>query len=230
MFNFTRPGVGISKDAPKKTGFALYLDIAYREFWTMFTINLFFIISTIPIITIGPSICALNYVCAKMIRDEPIDVFDDYKHGFLMNFKQGVLASIINLVIFAFLAVSIYIASILFKRFIYVILFVLALFIAINAYIFPLVSCIQLPLRAVYKNSFSLAIICPKQTLATFAIFVGLNVGLFCFITYTYFFYVFFGFGFLTFTNMFFAYPQIEKFVSIAKPERIIDVEASFTD
>ncbi|MFI3116142.1 MAG: DUF624 domain-containing protein [Clostridia bacterium] len=230
MFDFTKPGVGISKDAPKKEGIHLFIDILYREFWTIFTINFLFIISTIPIITIGPSICALNYVCAKLIRDEPIDVFYDYKRGFMLNFWQGTFASLINLVIFGFLGISYWFASILFVRFSYVIIFVIILFCAVNVYVFPLVSCIKLPLKAVYKNSISLAIICLKPTLSVLVIMGVLNAGLLWFISNTYFFYAFVGFGFLVYLNLFFAYPQIDKFVSIAKPKRLIEEPATFKD
>lgn len=230
MFNFTRPGVGISKDAPKKEGIALFFDIVYRDFWTLFTLNLLFIITTMPIITIGPSICALNFVCARMIRDEPIDVFDDYKRGFFMNFWQGLGVGIIVLLIFAFLGTSCYMASIIFPHLAYVILFIIAFFCAVNVYIFPLVSCIKLPTYAIFKNSFSLAVVCLKPTFASLAINTAITVLLFLFITYTFYFYIFMGFAFFVFVNMFFAYPVIEKYVSIAKEKPVIEVEATFKD
>ena len=53
FFDYTKPGKGVSKNEPEKTGFALYFDILFRRFWKLISLNLFFIIASIPAILIA---------------------------------------------------------------------------------------------------------------------------------------------------------------------------------
>lgn len=53
LHNYSKPGRGISKDEPAKTGIALYLDILLRRFWNIITLNLIYIIFSIPAIVIS---------------------------------------------------------------------------------------------------------------------------------------------------------------------------------
>ena len=53
FFDYTKPGKGVSKDAPKKKGVALYFHILLKRFWKFITLNLIYLIASIPAILIS---------------------------------------------------------------------------------------------------------------------------------------------------------------------------------
>lgn len=53
FFDYTKPGKGVSKEELDKTGLALYFDILLRRFWKFATLNLIYLIASIPAIVIG---------------------------------------------------------------------------------------------------------------------------------------------------------------------------------
>ena len=48
FFNYSKPGPGIDKNAPKKKGVALYLELFFRKFWELIRINVLYFIFSIP--------------------------------------------------------------------------------------------------------------------------------------------------------------------------------------
>ena len=48
LFNYSKPGPGVSKDAPKKKGIFLYLEILKRKFTKLFSVNLLYFICSLP--------------------------------------------------------------------------------------------------------------------------------------------------------------------------------------
>lgn len=50
LFNYSKPGPGVSKDAPKKKGIFLYLEILKRKFTKLFTLNLLYFLCSLPMI------------------------------------------------------------------------------------------------------------------------------------------------------------------------------------
>lgn len=213
--NFNKPGPGIDKNQVRKEGFALFWEIITREFWTLLAINLAFIVTCIPIVTIGPSVCALNYICAKIMRDEPLDGLSDYKRGFMINLKQGIPLGIIVGFIFFSLGYSFLFYKEAIGYFAYIILFLLLVFSIANVYIFLLCSSITLPIRAIFQNSFLLFGISPVPTLKAFGInFIIAFISLYYSNELSGFFYMLIGFSLTILINSFFAYPQIEKYIT----------------
>lgn len=52
FFDYSKPGRGISKDEPQKTGIALYFDILLRRFWKFITLNLLYLLFSVPAIAV----------------------------------------------------------------------------------------------------------------------------------------------------------------------------------
>ncbi|MBQ8301428.1 MAG: DUF624 domain-containing protein [Clostridia bacterium] len=46
--NYSKPGPGIDKNAPKKKGLALFYEIFFRKFWKLIQLNLLYILTLIP--------------------------------------------------------------------------------------------------------------------------------------------------------------------------------------
>ena len=53
LFDYSKPGPGISKDAPKKRGFIEFWEIFFRKFWKLCTANLLYVLVNLPVVTGG---------------------------------------------------------------------------------------------------------------------------------------------------------------------------------
>lgn len=60
--------------------------IYLSKFIDMVVLNIIFVISCIPIITIGAACTAMYYTCVKVIRRDRGKIWQEYKHSFLDNF------------------------------------------------------------------------------------------------------------------------------------------------
>ena len=54
-------------------------------------LNLLFIITSLPVVTIGASMTALYYVSMKLVRDEEGGIVRSYFHSFRVNFRQATI-------------------------------------------------------------------------------------------------------------------------------------------
>ncbi len=50
LFNFDKPGPGVSKDAPKKKGIFLYLELLGRKLSKLFSLNMLYFVCSIPVL------------------------------------------------------------------------------------------------------------------------------------------------------------------------------------
>ena len=65
--DYAAPGPGISPDEPEKTGVARFAEILSLECATLVKLNLLFLLSCIPIVTIPVAVFAMNHVVWMMI-------------------------------------------------------------------------------------------------------------------------------------------------------------------
>lgn len=98
--NYLKPGPGIDKDAPPKTGLALFFEIFIREFWALVKLNVLFLLTCVPIVTIGAAVGAMTKVTVRMVRDIPNDVWYDYWRGFRENWKASTALGLVSVLIF----------------------------------------------------------------------------------------------------------------------------------
>ncbi|MBD5148207.1 MAG: YesL family protein [Oscillibacter sp.] len=96
--DYAEPGPGVNPDAPEKTGVRRFLEILQLECVTIFKLNLLFLVSCIPVITIPPAIFAMNQVVRRMVLDRPVDCFYHYRLAFRAYWKQGYAAFFLVLV------------------------------------------------------------------------------------------------------------------------------------
>ncbi len=66
--DYSTPGPGIQKDAPEKTGVARFVEILQLECVTLFQLNLLFLLTCLPVITIPLALFALNQVIRQIGR------------------------------------------------------------------------------------------------------------------------------------------------------------------
>ncbi|HCW53043.1 MAG TPA: hypothetical protein DG753_04725 [Clostridium sp.] len=214
--NYSKPGPGIDRNAPKKTGIPLFVEIFIREFTTLLKLNFIFLIYCIPIITIGPAIAGMTNVTLKMVRDEPSDYIYDFKEGFKKNFKQGLVLGTIGVLTAIIIGCAflfyLQLKGIAFYSMMFVVISAGILFYMGFMYMFPMAVSINLTIRAIIKNSFILAIVSFKNSFITVVLCgVAITLGiLFRFITIPVIL-MFFSFSFSSFITSFCSWNLIEK-------------------
>lgn len=120
-------------------------------------LNLIFIFSCVPIITIGASTSALSYVTLKMVRGEDPYIWRNFWKSFRQNFKQGTLVWIFSILIFIFLGMDFYIINSqntsLFAVVRILLWIVCAVALSVFLYVFPVISHFVCTTKQSLKNA-----------------------------------------------------------------------------
>ncbi len=145
-------------------------------------LNFLFIITSIPVITIGASCTSLQYVVIKMRRDEDVYIVKSYLKEFKSNFKVSTKIWSIMLTIMLILVGDI-IICIGVKETIGQVLLVLALtffiwVIAINIYIYPLIAYTPEKPICIIKKAILMATMCLPHTILMFFVVI-IPVGIY---------------------------------------------------
>ena len=183
LFNYEKEGPGIDKDAPKKKTFVVFFEMFKINFWKFIPINLVFLLLNVPLLTGGLANAGITHVVRNTARDKHSFGMSDFFETIKKNWKQSLIAGIINLVIL-FLATSA--AWFYFKEYgatgriiwlvgLSVTLSLLMIFTFAKFYIWTMLITFNLPLSAIYKNGFRFALI---------NLFRNILVGLLLLVTY----------------------------------------------
>ena len=131
-------------------------------------LNLLTLICCIPIITIGASMTALNYVVLKIVRNEEGYITKAYFKSFKENFRQATIIWLILLLVFAlfgldFLAFRY--SGIAFPQWMRVALLAVAIVVLFaTVYLFPVLSRFDNTIVRTYKNSLFMGILTFPKT------------------------------------------------------------------
>ena len=145
----------------------------------LFLLNIMWLISCIPLITIGPATTAAFYTLIQRERKEDTSLWKDYVHSFKTNLRQGMLIGILVTLLGAFLALDIYMCRIsghgiyTFFMFFFGIIFI---FWAITSlYIFPILAKFERKTKDIFIWAFTLSI---KNITSTFTMMLVIVAGL----------------------------------------------------
>jgi len=86
---WTREGPGIPKDAPKKTGLALFAEILVREWWEMVKLNILFILASLLVVTLPAALVAMARVSVTFVEDRNTYLLRDFTEAFLRYFWRA---------------------------------------------------------------------------------------------------------------------------------------------
>lgn len=213
--DYTKAGPGVDRNAPKKTGSALFIDIFCREFTTLLKLNLIFLVSCIPIVTIGPSIGAMTAVTVKMVKDEPSDIYYDFKQGLRKNWKQSFILSIFGgLTLITIISAFLYyfqLEGISYYSMMFIIAIVTIIYGMIWIYAYPMAVSVNLKLHYIIKNSFILSVMYIKNSIIAFLICSLLIVLSIIFLPMSVPVILVFSFSGCSFVSSFCAWNAIEK-------------------
>lgn len=157
--NYDRPGPGIDKNTPPKTGLSLFVEIFVREFWQLVKLNLLFLLTCLPIVTIGAAIGAMNKVTVRMVRDIPNDVWSDYWRGFRENWKSTTVLGLLGAVLFGggFLGLWLYEPQPILRVVTVAVLIFMSMF---WLYLYPLLTSTTLSVSGAIHDALLLPILC----------------------------------------------------------------------
>lgn len=75
---WTKEGPGIPKNAPRKTGLALFGQILAREWWEMVKLNILFILAALLIVPLPAAIAATAFVSVAFVEDRNTYLLRDF--------------------------------------------------------------------------------------------------------------------------------------------------------
>ena len=219
--NYYNPGPGIDKNAPPKKGIALYIELLTVDFWGFVTLNMLYVICCIPVLTIGGATLAYTELCCKLIRKEHVFIFPDFFGSLRHNFKRGILLGLVLLLIsFDLLIIYTNVVSYMDKGLGNqgVVFWAIAgifsmLLTSLTAYLVPIMANLELDFLFQLKNAFILTIAGGWRTLAVSAFNIASFALTFTFFPFSGIVLFIMGFYILIFTNCFFTWPLIEKYV-----------------
>ena len=163
LFNYEKAGPGIDKNGPKKKTFVVFFETFFRNFWKFITINLFFSLISIPVITNGLSAVGLTNVTRNIARDKHSFGISDFIDTVKKNWKQSLLAGIINTLITVVLIFSAYFYShskgIMGTVGLGISLCLSLIFAMMNFFIWTMIITFKLSLKQIYRNSFKFVFI-----------------------------------------------------------------------
>ena len=135
-------------------------------------LNLLFIVTSLPIITIGAAWTSLYYVSMKLIRDEEGGIVRGFFHSFRMNFRQATILWLGTVAVFAVLIADLLILARIDSPFAAAmntsVLILGVVLLMILQYLFPLVAKFDASLKQTLKNACLIAVgHLPKTVLMT---------------------------------------------------------------
>lgn len=185
-------------------------------------LNLVFIFSCIPIVTIGASVTAMYSVSMKMAKDEDDYIVKEFIKKFKENFKVSTIVWILMLIVGGILVLDYQISDLISSeplsmmlRVIFTMVSIILLFIL--TYIFPIIS----KFENTIKNTIINSILISLQNLPYTIIMLVLNLLpliLLNLVTsswgYILFFYIILGFGITSYLNSVFMNKILYKYIS----------------
>lgn len=140
-------------------------------------LNLLFVISCIPVVTIGAAATALYSVTLKMVRDEESYILKGYWKSFKENFKQSTIMWLVMLVIGIVLYVDFQVVGSMTasaSKIYLVLLLAISLILVMGlVYIFPLQAKFYNTIKGTIKNAFLMALANLPYTAIIMVITIG---------------------------------------------------------
>ena len=122
-------------------------------FFDLMELNFLFILTSLPLFTIGSSLCALYNTSIKMIRKEGISIHKNYMLCFRKQFKSATPLWICLFLLCAFFLTDLYIVCFILDR-----KYLLFVLFSIIIYAFPLLSFYEATLKDTLKNAILLSL------------------------------------------------------------------------
>ena len=203
----------------EKRRFFVFIDVLFHKFWKLIGLNFLFLLSCIPVVTIGPALCAMAYVNRNFSIGKPLFLISDYWETLRKNWKQGFIYGLffcgsLGLVGMAIALCIQYTAhNPLFQIPLCLCWAVIGELIIVNFYAPLMIVTLDLSLWDILKNAFILSLVALRINLITLFLVGNLLLACLYFYPYSAFFVITILPAFLSLVSSFNSYPIVEKFL-----------------
>jgi uncharacterized membrane protein YesL len=134
-----------------------------QEFTNLYTF-IYLLVCALPIALTGPFTAGYTYILRNFVREEHAFIWSDYKEVAKRNFKQSVLATLVNVIGFSLIVFNILYYNISAAKNPIVLLpmmlssMAFVIFLFMNYYIYVMIVTFDLKLSQIYKNAFIFAV------------------------------------------------------------------------
>lgn len=150
------------------------------HFYDLMVLNFFFIITSLPVFTIGASICAAYHITLKLADGEEPYIIKGYFKAFRENFRQATLLWIPLLFAIIFFSADLFIIyNVIDKRYeflqipVWIFIFVI---VSLIIYAFPLLSSYESSTKQLLKNAVLLSLANFPTTIFISVLHIGIMV------------------------------------------------------
>ena len=155
-------------DSPLMSGLSKVADLIW--------LNILAFIFCIPVVTIGASITALNYVALKMVRNEDGYVTRAFFKSFKQNFKQATIIWLIMLLIFGVIIGDLVIftfSTLAFPVWLRIALGVIGILVVFSTmHVFPVLARFENSIKNTFKNSLYMGVLTLPKTVLMIVIWI----------------------------------------------------------
>ncbi len=217
--NYIDSGSGVAKKAPQKKTIFRFFDAFGNKFWTLFLINIIYVLFCIPIVTFGPATAAMTTLMRNIYLEKPQFVFHDFWQAFKKNFKQSLVIGIVDVIAVCLAVFSYFFYTINMDTndsywFLYALTMAAeVIFLLMNFFIYPQIIALNLPMGAILKNSLILAFVNLKGNLITLAFYIIYAMLFMFFPPIMAFLVPVLPFAWFGLIGIFACYPAIQKFI-----------------
>ena len=229
-----KEGQGVSKEALTAPAYIRFFKTFFLRIANMVGLNLLYVFCCLPIITIGPATAGFTYVMRNYSQGKHVDMVYDFMRKAKEHFKDGVIITVIDLVIGVLLYFSLqmwindFTGSVRTVALV-ALFFVMYIVVCANLYFFPMLVSFDIPLRKLIRNSVLLAAGKIWRNLAMVAVNVGAVLLFYISFPLLVPLYLFLMFSFCGLFNNFMVFPVLVKHVA-EKPETQTEEEPKEDD
>ena len=184
--------------------------------------SILWLITSLPIITIGASTAAFYSFTLDAIQDNEGRVLSSYFSAFRENFKKSTLIWLIQLLAMVFMAVNLFAAwnfylakGALGLGVLSMALCGMLIVMGTGVFLYPIVVCYDFPVKKVIADSFVMAIRNPHVTVSVLVLFALTGVGVY-FVSGLFFFW----FGLGIFFSSYFIWGLFMKYAGVTVPKK----------
>ncbi len=170
LFNYDKEGPGVEKNAPEKIGLIRFFELFFKNFWKLAINSIWYWLLTILVIPSGLAAAGMTNITRNMAVDTHSFGTSDFFDTIKKNWKQALLAGLINLLVIGFLVFDIYFFWVYFQNELRTIglvvcISILLIFIIMQYYLWVILVTFKLSLKEIYSNSFKLSILGLKNNI-----------------------------------------------------------------
>ena len=107
FFDYTKPGPGVDKKAPKKHAFFEFFELWFNNIWSLISVNISYSLLVTFLLPCGLGSAGVTNVARSIVRGKHSFGMSDFWDTIKKNWKQALPAGIINILITALLAYGI---------------------------------------------------------------------------------------------------------------------------